>query len=123
MRALTLFVISSVCGIGVMCGQVTESGKDGTGARALAAAPEDDDDSRGDTALGSGAPAPVRGDDDPGDDATSEGTREACVEACKGGPATRARFCELIIPAMYTACRKRVEGSTAACVAWCFWSY
>ena len=132
MRALTVFLVSSMCGLCVMCSQVPESGDDGTGGHAPALAAQDDDDFGGDPdvdpgigSVASDAPAPATdGPVSGGDDATSEGnTRDACVAACKGGPAARAQFCELTIPTMYVACRKRVEGSTAACVAWCYWTY
>jgi len=138
MRAHAAFLVSSVCGLCILCcGPGAEPARDGTVARAPTLILQDDGDFGGDpdvdTSLGgdpasSPAPAaassgPESGGDDGSHDETSAETRDVCVAACKGGPAARAQFCELVIPAFYVGCRRRVSGSTAACVAWCFWTY
>jgi hypothetical protein len=128
MRAPGIFLVSLVGGLCVAsCDQVAEPGNDGTGGHAVAIEPRDDDGSFGgdpDVGISIGSDpvtstAPVSG----GDDTSSASTADVCVEACQGGPAARARFCDLVIPAFYVGCRKRVSGSTAACIAWCYWTY
>lgn len=132
MRAPAIFLVSLVGSLCVAsCGRAAEAGIDGTGGRAVAIAPRDDDDPfGGDPDVGvaiGGDPvasaAPVSGGDGTSGDETSASTADVCVEACQGGPAARARFCNLVIPAFYVGCRKRVSGSTAACIAWCYWTY
>ena len=131
MRAPGLFLVSLVGGLCVAsCGQAAELGSCGTGGHAVAIEPRDDDDPGGDPDVGvsiGGDPgasaAPVSGGNDASGDDTSASTKDVCVAACQGGPAARARFCDLVIPAFYVGCRKRVSGSTAACIAWCYWTY
>ena len=61
--------------------------------------------------------------DEPAASETGGSLREVCVRACKEGPPAREVFCGLVHPAYTRSCRERVSGSTAGCIAWCWWNF